>query len=57
MEEKMKIQVKMLSLLGQFLLDALKLVLTTVRFEHVLIPLKYRSHRKKMASCLTLILF
>lgn len=47
MEEKMEIQVKMLSLLGQFLLDALKLVLTTVRFEHVLIPLKYRSHGKK----------
>lgn len=32
MEEKMEIQVKVLSLLGQFLLDALKLVLTTVRF-------------------------
>lgn len=32
MEEKMEIQVKMLSLLGQFLLDTLKLVLTTVRF-------------------------
>lgn len=26
-------------------------------FEYVLIPLKYRSHGKKMASCLTLILF